>query len=186
MVYLSTSHKSLTKELMKYMCMSLLIDNTQDLFFFSLYCFYDEVTNCLIIIFCFKDIGLGGVWLYYDVKPGGGGGSVIDTLHHGIFFWVQYDSQRWLTRSDDDETQSECFIRDSDEDYLTQNENEASSDKENKSDVNGDNEETPHSSTLHTALHSFTLMGDPFADHRPATDSAPDESTTPGVVQLTF
>ena len=37
------------------------------------------------------------------------------------------------------------------------------------SDVNGGDEEPPHSSTLHTPQDSFTLIDDPFAHHHPGT-----------------
>lgn len=40
-----------------------------------------------------------------------------------------------------------------------------SSDEESERDVNGDDEEAPHRTTLPTPLHFFTLMDDPIGDH---------------------
>lgn len=68
-----------------------------------------------------------------------------------------------LQGSDDIPTQSEGLASDSDDDYLVENDGEASSDDQYDSD--GDNEDTPASPTPHT----FTLMADPFSDHRPGT-----------------
>ena len=68
-----------------------------------------------------------------------------------------------LQGSDDNLTQSEGLTSDSDDEYLPENDSEASSDDLYESD--GDDEETPPSPSPHT----FTLMADPFSDHRPGT-----------------
>ena len=64
---------------------------------------------------------------------------------------------------DDNLTQAEGLTSDSDDEYLPENDSEASSDDLYESD--GDDEETPPSPSPHT----FTLMADPFSDHRPGT-----------------
>ncbi|XP_050709301.1 piggyBac transposable element-derived protein 4-like [Eriocheir sinensis] len=73
-----------------------------------------------------------------------------------------------LQGSDDNETQSEGFISDSDEEYLPENDSEASS-YEEESDGSVDDADRPRSPALPAPLHAFTLMADPFADQRPGT-----------------
>ncbi|MPC59410.1 hypothetical protein E2C01_053429 [Portunus trituberculatus] len=73
-----------------------------------------------------------------------------------------------LQDSEDNETQSEGLISDSDEECLPENYSEASRSEE-ESDGSGKDDEGPHSLALHAYLHTFSLLSDPFADQRPGT-----------------
>ena len=114
------------------------------------------------------------------LASGGGGGDMNPPTHQCV---IDLDTRRVMAslRSssshsesstppddelqglDDNLTQAEGLTSDSDDEYLPENDSEASSDDQYESD--GDDEETPPSPSPHT----FTLMADPFSDHRPGT-----------------
>ncbi|MPC41956.1 hypothetical protein E2C01_035567 [Portunus trituberculatus] len=64
--------------------------------------------------------------------------------------------------------QSEGLISDSDEEYLPENDSEASSSKE-ESDGSSEDDEWPRRPALHASLHTYSLLSDSFTDQHPGT-----------------
>ena len=112
--------------------------------------------------------GLGGSWgLRQGVVAGG---QCVTDLRSVMALSLSSlsDSEGVLEDSEDNESQSEDLTSDSDEDYLPENDSEASCSEE-ESDGSGEDNEWPRSPALYASRHAFSLLSDPFADQRPGT-----------------